>query len=306
MVSSTPATLLALLPSFRRFGLAARVPGNRDFLNDLRPKVGMIIIPYSIILLNTVIQVHERIAKYLLADEIVPVHAEDSTSVAITMQDVEVVFEGPRQATEDETKSGEKEKKEDGLLLRVEPKAQHLAPDSSFTLSIGTLTIERGTLTGVIGPVGSGKSVWINLLLGSQRLSKGKITCETFVGYAPQEPFVASGTIMENIVFGRNFDEAELKEAIRLAAFERDVSLLSDGINTVLGERGTTLSGGELLCLIVSVLLEMNSLCEAEYSPNCRPASAPASRPGILWVAKLTYLGFILCCRGRVRGSTDV
>lgn len=205
----------------------------------------MIIIPYSIILMNTVVEVHERIAKYLIADELVPVHAEDSASVAITMQDVAVAFEVPRQIAENATEPGVKDQREDGLEVGLEPTASHRAPDSSFNLSIGTLAIERGTLTGVIGPVGSGKSVWINLLLGSQRLSEGRITCEAFIGYAPQEPFVISGTIKENIVFGRNFDEAELKEAIRLAAFEGDVSLLSDGVNTVVGERGTTLSGGE-------------------------------------------------------------
>lgn len=177
-------------------------------------RVGMIMLPLSSLLMNTAVAVHRRVATYLDSRELDDVPREESLEFAVTVRN------------------------------RFKASYDNTPP---FILSIeDDVELRRGTLTAVVGPVGSGKTFWVNLLLGSrQNPDRGNLAREASLGYAPQDPFVASGTILENIVLGRHFDQKSLDEAIRIAAFDRDVRLLSHGVDTVIGERGTTLSGGQ-------------------------------------------------------------
>ncbi|KAI8822919.1 P-loop containing nucleoside triphosphate hydrolase protein [Fimicolochytrium jonesii] len=109
------------------------------------------------------------------------------------------------------------------------------------------LTVRKGQVIGVCGPVGAGKSSLLNALLGEMYSSP-----ETKLGlrsrrlaYCSQNPWILTGTIKENILFGRPFEETWFWEVIRACAMERDVSRFANGIDTVIGERGVTLSGGQ-------------------------------------------------------------
>lgn len=63
--------------------------------------------------------------------------------------------------------------------------------------------------------------------------------------YAPQRAFILSGTVRENILFGRPLLEDRLETVLSASAFLKDLNLLPAGIETEIGERGTTLSGGQ-------------------------------------------------------------
>ncbi|KAH8082928.1 ATPase [Aureococcus anophagefferens] len=130
--------------------------------------------------------------------------------------------------------------------LAEEAKDELLEPagEPAFSLALDDLTVRRGSVVAVVGPVGAGKSTAVEAALGRVEAS-GDVTCDASVGYAPQDPFVAAGTILENVLLGRALDEAAFAKAVNLAAFERDLELLPDGRDTVVGERGTTLSGGQ-------------------------------------------------------------
>jgi len=65
------------------------------------------------------------------------------------------------------------------------------------------------------------------------------------VAYAPQEAWIFSGTIRENILCGSQYNEQRYRQVVEAAALERDLTLLPKGDQTVMGERGISLSGGQ-------------------------------------------------------------
>ena len=76
--------------------------------------------------------------------------------------------------------------------------------------------------------------------------------------YAPQRAFILSGTVRENILFGRPLDAARVDAVLQASAFIKDLQLLPAGMDTEIGERGTTLSGGQQQRLSVARALYGN------------------------------------------------
>ncbi|KAH8258396.1 hypothetical protein KR038_011034 [Drosophila bunnanda] len=101
------------------------------------------------------------------------------------------------------------------------------------------------TLTAVVGPVGAGKSSFLNVLLGEVGIDKGEAMVHGKVSYASQEPWVFEGTIRDNIVFVEDYNERRYKKVVKACGLERDMELLPRGDLTVVGERGVSLSGGQ-------------------------------------------------------------
>jgi ABC-type multidrug transport system fused ATPase/permease subunit len=113
------------------------------------------------------------------------------------------------------------------------------------TLKHIDLRAKRGTLIAIIGQVGSGKSSLLQAILGELPLSSGSINISGKISYACQEPWVFASTIRQNIVFGRPFDRKRYSEVIRVCALERDFKQFQYGDLTLVGERGSSLSGGQ-------------------------------------------------------------
>ncbi|EFA04298.2 putative multidrug resistance-associated protein lethal(2)03659-like Protein [Tribolium castaneum] len=108
-----------------------------------------------------------------------------------------------------------------------------------------SLTIEGSQLTAVIGKVGSGKSSLLNAILGELEPCLGKVQVKGSVSYASQEPWLFAGSVRQNILFGHEFDRERYFEVIRACALVRDFQLLPDGDQTIVGEKGASLSGGQ-------------------------------------------------------------
>jgi ATP-binding cassette subfamily B protein len=122
-----------------------------------------------------------------------------------------------------------------------------------------SLTIEPGMLAVVSGPNGSGKSTMLSALLRLVEPQEGEILIDgepigdfrlpdyrRQFAYVPQEVLLFGATIRENILYGRpDATNDEVEEAARTALFDEVVARLPDGYDTVLGENGATLSGGE-------------------------------------------------------------
>lgn len=110
--------------------------------------------------------------------------------------------------------------------------------DVGFAPPIGGTTV-------VVGPTGSGKTTLVQTLAGHIGIDRGSIA-DPFHRRALvfQEPFLISGTVLDNVVFGRNVSRAEAEWALRIAE-AGFVAELPQGIDTVVGERGVGLSGGQ-------------------------------------------------------------
>ncbi len=121
------------------------------------------------------------------------------------------------------------------------------------------LVVEKGTTLGIVGAVGSGKSTLLDLIcrlydpsegsirLGDHPLQEFKIEeLRSRIGYVPQNPFLFSQTILENIQFGNaNASFEHIKKAAENAAVADNIEAFENKYKTVLGERGVTLSGGQ-------------------------------------------------------------
>ncbi|MBW4841717.1 MAG: ATP-binding cassette domain-containing protein [Paenibacillaceae bacterium] len=121
------------------------------------------------------------------------------------------------------------------------------------------LTIKRGETLGIVGRTGSGKSTLLKQLLHEYPAGSGELTISGvpiqqialnrlhgWIGYVPQEQILFSKTVRQNIQFGYpDASDEKILEAIRTAAFDQDLGTLSDGLDTLVGEKGVALSGGQ-------------------------------------------------------------
>ncbi|QYO67350.1 ABC transporter transmembrane domain-containing protein [Leptolyngbya sp. 7M] len=124
-------------------------------------------------------------------------------------------------------------------------------PDTEGGISGIHLTIPRGSLTVVTGPVGSGKTTLLRVLLGLLPMQAGEIywngqrigdPANFFLpprsAYTPQVPKLFSDSLRENILMGLDRTEAEIAQAIVLAALEQDIRTMPEGLETMIGSRG--------------------------------------------------------------------
>jgi ATP-binding cassette subfamily C (CFTR/MRP) protein 1 len=103
-----------------------------------------------------------------------------------------------------------------------------------------------GTLTTVIGPVGSGKSTFLRVMLGEVKPTRGTITISSpFVGYCSQAPWLPNVQIREAIIGANNFEEEWYQNIVHICALKEDFESMSQNDLTILGSRGVVLSGGQ-------------------------------------------------------------
>ena len=113
------------------------------------------------------------------------------------------------------------------------------------TLNSLCLSVSTGDLMFITGPVGCGKSSLLYAILKEIPLLKGKISCHGKVSWLGQQPWVFSGTMRENILFGQPFDQQRYHAILQACDLQRDLQRLADADMTLVGERGIVLSGGQ-------------------------------------------------------------
>jgi ATP-binding cassette subfamily B protein len=139
------------------------------------------------------------------------------------------------------------------------PARQRGAAGAGPLLKDISLTIKKGMKVGIVGPIGSGKSTLLRLIARLYPVADGMIFLDgvdlnriplrklrVAIGFVPQESFLFSRTIADNIGYGKeDAAEEEIAAAARLASLDSDVARFPDGYRTLVGERGVTLSGGQ-------------------------------------------------------------
>lgn len=120
-------------------------------------------------------------------------------------------------------------------------------------------TLTAGQTVGIVGKTGSGKTTLVRQFLRQYPVGQGGFTIngqsvldyqrtslEEKIGYVPQEHILFSKSVGENIALGKlDASPADIRQAIETAAFQQDLERMSDGLDTMIGERGVSISGGQ-------------------------------------------------------------
>ncbi|MFH0394966.1 ABC transporter ATP-binding protein [Streptococcus sp. A34] len=120
-------------------------------------------------------------------------------------------------------------------------------------------TLKRGQTVGIVGKTGSGKTTLVRQFLCQYPVGQGSFTIngqsvldfkrasiEEKIGYVPQEHILFSKSVGENIALGKlDSSPEDIQRAIATAAFTKDLERMSDGLDTMIGERGVSISGGQ-------------------------------------------------------------
>lgn len=131
--------------------------------------------------------------------------------------------------------------------------------DATKVLNHINLSIKAGETIAFVGQSGSGKTTLCNLLPRFYEVTEGAITIDGIniqemtlaslrqqIGTVQQDVFLFPGTIRENIAYGKlDATEEEILKAVKLAHLEKVIDQMTDGLDTVIGERGVKLSGGQ-------------------------------------------------------------
>lgn len=134
------------------------------------------------------------------------------------------------------------------------------AGTDKYILDKVSLSIARGESVGVVGPSGAGKTTLVDVIMGLLKTSAGDIkvdgvsvfeglsSWQRLIGYVPQNIYLSDDSIRHNIAFGipdEEIDGDRISECIKEARLSDLISELTDGVETVIGDRGIRLSGGQ-------------------------------------------------------------
>jgi ATP-binding cassette, subfamily B, multidrug efflux pump len=147
----------------------------------------------------------------------------------------------------------------DELRGEIEFRGLNFAYNGTPVLHDVNLSIPEGTSLAIVGPTGSGKTTLVNLIPRVYDATPGAILIDgrpvrefpleflrRNIGFVPQETFLFSDTVRENIAFGcEAATDADIHEAADAANIATDIESFPESYNTVVGERGITLSGGQ-------------------------------------------------------------
>lgn len=143
-----------------------------------------------------------------------------------------------------------------------------------FSIENISFEISKGDIIGIIGTSGSGKTTLADTLIGLLKPNKGKIFVDDKIidfknlkqwqkkiGYVPQTIFLSDETVRENIAFGEEpslIDENKVNKCIKLANLQKFINELPKGLDTVIGEKGIRISGGQRQRLAIARTLYLD------------------------------------------------
>ncbi|GMM34216.1 hypothetical protein DASC09_015410 [Saccharomycopsis crataegensis] len=123
---------------------------------------------------------------------------------------------------------------------------------SQIALSNIDFAAKKGELTCIVGSVGSGKTTFLQSILGhypvvaaDEKHGSPSVNVRGVVAYCPQQPWIMNSSIKKNILFGHKYDPEFFEKTIEACELKSDFEILPDGEETQVGEKGISLSGGQ-------------------------------------------------------------
>jgi ABC-type multidrug transport system fused ATPase/permease subunit len=168
-----------------------------------------------------------------------------------------------------------KEQKGDRLVVRMDKGIELRGASFSYCGKKDILTeinmfVPKGKMVALVGPSGAGKSTLIDLMMGFQRCTEGTILVDNYsldeidtdsfrdiIGYVPQSPYLFNTSLYDNLKWAKpDATQAEVVRACELANATEFIDELDKQYDTVLGERGVRLSGGQAqrICLARAII----------------------------------------------------
>ena len=155
---------------------------------------------------------------------------------------------------------------------RLDYAIDSFAFEDEETLQDIYFSLEKGQTLGLVGQTGSGKTALIKLLLREYDVDQGAIylnghdirdyrlaDLRSLMGYVPQDQFLFASSILDNIRFGNpDLPFSEVEKATKLAQVYQDIQAMPQGFDTVIGEKGVSLSGGQKQLLAMSRAMILN------------------------------------------------
>uniref|UniRef100_A0A087X7Q9 ATP-binding cassette sub-family C member 5 n=2 Tax=Poecilia formosa TaxID=48698 RepID=A0A087X7Q9_POEFO len=153
----------------------------------------------------------------------------------------------------DNTKASQDAPNAQSLLTNMEQESpqstisstQSIRPPLHKTLHRINLQVKTGSLVGICGSVGSGKSSLLSALLGQMTLVEGRVAASGGFAYVSQHAWILNESLKENILFGNEFDSVRYNAVLEACCLLPDLAELPYGDMTEIGEQGANLSGGQ-------------------------------------------------------------
>jgi ATP-binding cassette subfamily B protein len=141
----------------------------------------------------------------------------------------------------------------------LSPQPSALSAGEAWVLRHISFSVPRGTSLAIVGATGAGKTTLVNLLARVRDPDEGQVLIDgrdirelplddlrRAIGYVPQDTFLFSVPLRENVTFGRTeATEEQIDRAVAISRLANDLTQFPDGLDTLIGERGVTLSGGQ-------------------------------------------------------------
>ncbi|XP_048775785.2 ATP-binding cassette sub-family C member 5-like [Ostrea edulis] len=228
---------VATIASYRAAGndisaaTAFSVVGTLNFL-----RVIVSFVPYATRTLGESKVSFARMKRHLVSEEYqAPSDACSDPSLAVEITDATFNWDSAEEAND----NGKKYKK------RKKEKTEGNRRRETIHLQNMTFQAQKGQLIGICGPVGCGKSAFLSSIMGRISMISGHLAVNGSVAYAAQQAWIFNGSLRDNILFGKPFEQERYQNVLSACGLQPDLLLLANGDETEIGDRGTNLSGGQ-------------------------------------------------------------
>ncbi|XP_039098050.1 ATP-binding cassette sub-family C member 11 isoform X2 [Hyaena hyaena] len=218
-------------------------------MNPMR--LSVFLVPFAVKGLTNSKSAAERFKKFFLQESpVLYVQALSDPSKALVLEEATLSWQETCPGIVNGALELEKNGHAPEGVTRAQPPLGALRPEDSWGspppgLHKLNLVVSKGTMLGVCGNTGSGKSSLLSAILGEMHLLEGSVGVHGSLAYVPQQAWIFGASIRENILMGGQYDRARYLQVLHCCSLNQDLEILPFGDMTEIGERGLNLSGGQ-------------------------------------------------------------